>query len=55
MATENLDSTDLASVPLKGNIREDLMEKINNISPVTRPFCDSIGSTTAKNTFKELI
>ena len=29
------------------------MQKINNISPVTRPFCDSIGSGTATNTFKE--
>lgn len=53
MATENLDAVDLGAVPLKGFIREDLMEKINNISPVTRPFSDSIGSTEASNTFKE--
>lgn len=53
MATENLDAVDLGAVPLKGFINEDLMQKINNISPVTRPFCDSIGSTSAKNTYKE--
>ena len=30
-----------------------LMQKINDISPVTRPFCDNIASGTASNTFKE--
>ena len=53
MATSNLDAVNLGAIPLGGTIREDLMEKINNISPVTRPFCDSIGSTDASNTFKE--
>ena len=53
MATENLDAVNLGNVPEKGFINEDLMNKINDISPVTRPFCDSIGSTQASNTFKE--
>ena len=53
MATENLDAADLGNVSVGGFINEDLMNKINDISPVTRPFCDSIGSTTATSTFKE--
>lgn len=48
-----LDAVNLGNVPLFGNIREDLMEKIHNISPVTRPFCDNIGTSKATNTYKE--
>lgn len=49
MATENLDAVNLAAVAVGGTIHEDLMNKLNDISPVDRPFCDSIGSGTHPN------
>lgn len=55
MATQNLDAVNLGAVPVGGYIREDLMDKIFSIDPIDRPFCDSTGSTTAENTFKEWV
>lgn len=53
MSTANLDSADLKGVLRGGLIREDVMNKIWDISKIPLPFTDMIGSTTAKNEFKE--
>ena len=55
MATTNLDATNLSDVPIGGQIHEELMDKIYDISPVDRPFCDAIGSETAGNALKNWI
>jgi len=55
MATNNLDAVNLGTVAVGGQINEDLMQKIFDISPEARPFCDAIGSTTSKNTLKEWV
>jgi len=55
MSTTNTDVYNLKSVPTgnDGMVNEDVMQKIYDISPVDRPFCDSIGTTSADNTYKE--
>ena len=53
MADINLTAADLAGVAIGGTIHEDLMDAIYDVSPVDRPFCDSIGVGEAGNTFKE--
>jgi len=54
MSTANLDSADLkGALSSPGLIREDVMNKIWDISKVPLPFTDMIGSGTAKNEFKE--
>ena len=53
MSTANLDSADLKAVGYKGLIREDVMNKIWDISKIPLPFTDMIGTTTAKNSYKE--
>lgn len=53
MATTNLDSADLKAVSSGGLIREDVMNKIFDISKIPLPFTDMIGSTTAKNEYIE--
>lgn len=53
MSTANLDSADLKGVAKGGLIREDVMNKIWDISKIPLPFTDSIGSTDAKNSYKE--
>ena len=55
MATENLDGVDLAGVAVGGQIHEDLMNQIFDVSPVDRPFCDAIGSDDSDNTLKEWV
>lgn len=53
MSTANLDSADLKGVAYGGLIREDVMNKIWDISKIPLPFTDMIGSGTAKNSYKE--
>ena len=53
MSTENLDSADLKGVAFGGLIREDVMNKIWDISKIPLPFTDMVGSGTAKNEYKE--
>lgn len=53
MSTSNLDSADLKAVTRGGLIREDVMDKIWDISKIPLPFTDMIGSTTTSNSYKE--
>lgn len=53
MSTENLDSANLKAVERGGLIREDVMNKIWDISKIPLPFTDMIGKGTAKNAYKE--
>lgn len=54
MSTANLDSADLkGALSAPGLIREDIMNKIWDISKIPLPFTDMIGSGSAKNEFKE--
>lgn len=49
MATGNIDSFDLKSIKAGGMIREDVMDKIFNISKIPLPLTDMIGTTKHKN------
>ena len=51
MTAANTDAYDLSQVDIGGTIHEDVMDAIFDISPVDRPFCDSIGSTDAGNPY----
>lgn len=53
MSTANLDSADLKGVAFGGLIREDVMNKIWDISKIPLPFTDMIGTGSAKNEYKE--
>ena len=53
MSTANLDSADLKGVLVNGLIREDVMNKIWDISKIPLPFTDMVGSGSAKNEYKE--
>jgi len=53
MSTANLDSADLKAVGSGGLIREDVMEKIFDISRIPLPFTDMIGTDSASNSYKE--
>ena len=53
MSTANLDSADLKGVLVNGLIREDVMNKIWDISRIPLPFTDMIGTGSAKNEYKE--
>lgn len=53
MSTANLDSADLKGVALNGLIREDVMNKIWDISKIPLPFTDMVGKGSAKNSYKE--
>ena len=53
MSTANLDSADLKGVLVGGLIREDVMNKIWDISRIPLPFTDMIGTGSAKNSYKE--
>ena len=55
MSTANLDSFDLSGVAVGGQIKEELMDAIYDVSPVDRPFSDSIGSSDAGNSYKEWV
>lgn len=53
MSAANLDSADLKGVLVGGLIREDVMNKIWDISRIPLPFTDMIGTGSAKNEYKE--
>lgn len=53
MSTANLDSADLKGVAYGGLIREDVMNKIWDISKIPLPFTDMVGTMTSKNARKE--
>jgi len=53
MSTTNLDSADLKGVAFGGLIREDVMNKIWDISKIPLPFTDMVGTSSAKNEYKE--
>jgi hypothetical protein len=53
MSTANLDSADLKGVLVGGLIREDVMNKIWDISRIPLPFTDMVGTGSAKQEYKE--
>jgi hypothetical protein len=53
MSTANLDSADLKAATYKGLLREDVMNKIFDISKIALPFTDMIGTDTHKNEYAE--
>jgi len=53
MASQNLDSAGLKAVDFNGLVREDVMNKIWDISKIPLPFTDLVGSGSAKNSYKE--
>ena len=53
MSTANLDAADLKAVSYRGLIREDVMEKIWDISKIPLPFTDRVGTDRADNPYKE--
>jgi hypothetical protein len=53
MSTANLDSADLKAALKGGLIREDVMNKIWDISKIPLPLTDMIGSETHSNEYKE--
>lgn len=53
MASTNLDSADLKGALGGSLIREDVMNKIFDISKIPLPFTDLVGSTSAKNEYVE--
>ena len=55
MTTANLDSADLKAATFGGSglIREDVMNKIWDISRIPLPFTDMVGTGSAKNEYKE--
>jgi hypothetical protein len=55
MATQNLDSADLKAVELGGVIREDVLNKIFDISKIPLPFTDMIGKGSHKNSYCEWV
>ena len=55
MANTSTDSVALAAVPVGGQIHEDLMDQIFDISPVDRPFCDATGTRQGSNQLSEWV
>jgi hypothetical protein len=53
MSTANLDSADLKAATYKGLIREDVMNRIFDISRIPLPFTDMIGTDTHTNEYTE--
>lgn len=53
MSTANLDAADLKSVTRGGLIREDVMERIFDISRIPLPFTDMIGRDSSSHPYKE--
>jgi len=51
----NLNATDLAAVPVGGQVNEDVMDAIYDISPEDRPFTDLTGSVDSDNQYKEWV
>lgn len=55
MSADNLDEVNLSSVAVGGQIHEDVMDAIYDISPEDRPFRDAIGDDTSDNHYKEWV
>jgi len=55
MAANQLDEVNLSTVAVGGQIHEDVMDAIYDVSPVDRPFCDMIGSEDSDNHLKEWV
>ena len=53
MSSANLDSADLKAATYKGLIREDVMNRIFDISRIPLPFTDMIGTDTHSNEYTE--
>lgn len=53
MSTANLDSADLKAVTRGGLLREDVMNKIWDISKIPLPFTDMIGTNSSKQEYHE--
>jgi hypothetical protein len=53
MSTANLDAADLRAVARGGLIREDVMNKIWDISKIPLPFTDMIGTDSSSHPYKE--
>lgn len=53
MSTTNLDAADLKAVARGGLIREDVMNKIFDISRIPLPFTDMIGTDSSSHPYKE--
>jgi hypothetical protein len=53
MSTANLDAADLKGVLAGGLIREDVMDKIWDISKIPLPFTDLVGEETAESSYTE--
>jgi hypothetical protein len=51
MSTANLDSADLKAIAFGGLIREDVMNRVWDISRIPLPFTDMIGSDSVQNSF----
>lgn len=55
MAANQLDQVDLAGVAVGGQIREDLMQKIFDVSPIDLPFTDAVGREDSEAHYKEWV
>lgn len=55
MSSANIDSADLKGLAYGGVIREDVMNKIWDISKIPLPFTDMVGSGSAKQEYKEWV
>lgn len=55
MAANQLDEVNLSGVAVGGQVHEDVMDKIFDVSPIDRPFCDMIGSDTSDNQTKSWV
>lgn len=51
MAAANLDTVNLAAVVAGGQLNEDVMQKIHDISPIDLPFSDMIGRSKGKQPY----
>jgi hypothetical protein len=55
MTTENLDERNLSGVDVGGSVHENVLNKLYDISPEDRPFCDMVSTGTSKNHYKEFL
>lgn len=55
MTAANIDSADLKGLVVGGVIREDVMNRIWDISRIPLPFTDMVGSETSKQEYKEWV
>ena len=53
MATTNTDERNLSAVPLGGQVHEDVMDRLWDISPEDLPFTDMCSKGSSENHYKE--